>query len=200
MHSQVKSLLIEPLYLLTLPLFDIFILITHRLLVVSTTSSCHYRAQNNGRPRVVNKVRPKWGINRPNFERCVHVEGPIFWKHVKKFETFILIIALLRPVSTSANLVAWTGTVACSSIEKKQSDWFSLILVAKKLNLIQLPELTVRPPVKARFQLGFQAASLSIAVCKSRVKWTANATEHNELMRKSPRKQSKIFGIPVSLI
>ena len=29
-------------------------------------------------------------------------------------------------------------------IEKKQSDWVSLILVAKKLNLIQLPELTAR--------------------------------------------------------
>ena len=53
----------------------------------------------------------------------------------------------LRSVSTSANLVARTSTVACSSIEKKQSDWFSLILVAKKLNLIQFPELTARSPV-----------------------------------------------------
>ena len=64
----------------------------------------------------------------------------------------------LRPVSTSANSVALTGTIACSSIEKKKSDWLSLILVAKKLNLIQLPELTPRSPVNARFQLGFQAA------------------------------------------
>ena len=49
MHSQVKSLLTEPLYLLTLRLFDIFISNnTHRLLVVSTIS-CRYRAQNNGR-------------------------------------------------------------------------------------------------------------------------------------------------------
>ena len=73
MHSQVKSLLTEPLYLLTLLLFDIFISNnTHRLLVVSTTST-----------RAV-KIRPKWGINRPNFERCVHVERPIFWKYVKK--------------------------------------------------------------------------------------------------------------------
>ena len=44
MHSQVKSLLTEPLYLLTLRLFDVFISNnTHRLLVVSTTS-CRYRA------------------------------------------------------------------------------------------------------------------------------------------------------------
>ena len=50
MHSQVKSLLTEPLYLLTLRLFDIFTSNnTHRPLVVSTTS-CRYRAQNNGRP------------------------------------------------------------------------------------------------------------------------------------------------------
>ena len=77
---------------------------------------------------------------------------------------------MLGPVSISANLVARTGTVACSSIEKKQSDWFSLTLVAKKLNLIQLPELTARSPVNARFQLGFRAASLSIAVYKSRLK------------------------------
>ena len=55
------------------------------------------------------------------------------------------------------------GTVACSSIEKKQSDWFSLILVAKTLNLIQLPELTARSPVNAGFQLGFRAAHALIA-------------------------------------
>ena len=70
---------------------------------------------------------------------------------------------ILRPVSTSANLVARTGTIACSSIEKKQSDWLSLILVAKKLNLIQLLELTTRSPVNARFQLGFRAAHALIA-------------------------------------
>ena len=83
MHSQVKSVLTEPLYLLTLRLFDICISNnTHRLLVVSTTST-----------RAV-KVRPKWGINRQNFERCVHIERPLFWKYVKKIETFIQIIAL----------------------------------------------------------------------------------------------------------
>ena len=50
MHCQVKSLLTESLYVLTLRLFDIFISNnTHRLLVVSTTSS-RYWAQNNGRP------------------------------------------------------------------------------------------------------------------------------------------------------
>ena len=59
----------------------------------------------------------------------------------------------LRPVSTSANLAARTGTIACSSIEKKQSDWLLLILVAKKLNLIQFPELTARSPVNARGQI-----------------------------------------------
>ena len=56
-----------------------------------------------------------------------------------------------------------TGTVACFGIEMKQSDWFSLILVAKKLNLIQLPELTARSPVNARFKLGFRAAHALIA-------------------------------------
>ena len=77
MHSQVKSLLTEPLYLLALRLFDIFISNnTHRLLVVSTTST-----------RAV-KVRPKGGINRPNFERCVHIERPIFWKYVKKWNIY----------------------------------------------------------------------------------------------------------------
>ena len=45
----------------------------------------------------------------------------------------------------------------------KQSDWFSLILVAKKLNLIQLPEPTARTPVNARFKLGFRAAHALIA-------------------------------------
>ena len=50
MHCQVKSLITEPLYLLKLRSFDIFISNnTHRLRVVSTTS-CRYRAQNNGRP------------------------------------------------------------------------------------------------------------------------------------------------------
>ena len=77
--------------------------------------------------------------------------------------TVFLFSQLLRPVSTSANLVARTGTIACSSIEKKQYAWFSLILVAKKLNLIQLPELTARSPVNARFQLGFRAAHALIA-------------------------------------
>ena len=66
--------------------------------------------------------------------------------------------SLLKPVSTSANLVARTDTIACSSIEKKQSDWLSLILVAKTLNLIQLPELTGSSQVNARFQLEFRAA------------------------------------------
>ena len=51
MHSQVKSLLTESLYLLTFRLFDIFISNnTHRLLVSASTTSCRYRAQNNGRP------------------------------------------------------------------------------------------------------------------------------------------------------
>ena len=39
--------------------------------------------------------------------------------------------------------------------------------VWKKLDLMQLPEVTARLPVNARFQLGFRAVSLSIAVCKS---------------------------------
>ena len=49
MHSQVKFLLTEPLYLLTLRLFDIFISNNTRRLLVSNTS-CLFRAQNNGRP------------------------------------------------------------------------------------------------------------------------------------------------------
>ena len=56
-----------------------------------------------------------------------------------------------------------TGTIACSSIEKKKSDWLPLILVTKKLKLIQLPELTARSPVNARFQLGFRATHVQIA-------------------------------------
>ena len=67
-------------------------------------------------------------------------------------------MCMYRPVSTSTNLGVRNGTIACSSIEKKQSDWLPLILVAKKLNLIQFPELTARSPVNARFQLGFRAA------------------------------------------
>ena len=35
------------------------------------------------------KVLPKWGNDRPNFERCVHVGQPIFEKYVKKIEKFI---------------------------------------------------------------------------------------------------------------
>ena len=167
---QVKSLLTEPLYLLTLRLFDIFISnTTHRLLVVSTTS-CRYRAQNNGRPERSKSVQNE-ELTAQTSNVASMLNGPIFWKYVKQF---IQIIALLRPVSTSANLFVRTGTVACSSIEKKQSDWFSLILVAKKLILIQLPELTPRSPANARLQLEFRAASLSIAVYKSRFKWTAN--------------------------
>ena len=43
--------------------------------------------------------------------------------------------------------------------------------------------------------------SLSIAVCmRAASNELRIATEHNELTRKGPRKQSKIFGIPVSLI
>ena len=53
--------------------------------------------------------------------------------------------------------------IACSSIEKKKSDWLPLILVTKKLKLIQLPELTARSPVNARFQLGFRATHVQIA-------------------------------------
>ena len=66
---------------------------------------------------------------------------------------------------SAASSVARTGTIACSSIEKKRSDWLSLILVAKKLNLIQLPELAARSPVNlnTRFQLGFRAAHAQIA-------------------------------------
>ena len=52
-----KSLLTEPLYLLTLRSFDIFTSNnTHRLLVASTTS-CRSRAQNNGRPERSTSVR-----------------------------------------------------------------------------------------------------------------------------------------------
>ena len=79
MHSQVKSLLTEPLYLLILRLFDIFISNnTHRLFVVSTTS-CRYRAQNNGRPE-----RSKSVQNEELTGQTSNVERPIFWKYVKK--------------------------------------------------------------------------------------------------------------------
>ena len=63
---------------------------------------------------------------------------------------FLKLKIILRPVSTSANSVARTGTIACYRIGNKQSDWLPLILVAKKLNLIQLPELAARSPVRPR--------------------------------------------------
>ena len=56
--------------------------------------------------------------------------------------------------------VARTGTIACS---RKQCYWLTLILFAKKFNLIQLPELTARSRVNARFQLGFRAAHALIS-------------------------------------
>ena len=79
MHSQVKSLLTEPLYLLTLRLFDIFISNnTHRLLAVSTTS-CRSRAENREltirqglAPRRWTSQRVDWieyFIFRANFDR-----------------------------------------------------------------------------------------------------------------------------------
>ena len=92
-----------------------------------------------------------------NYKRNI-VSNFFFFSHVLKNTCH-----LLRPVSTSANLVTRTGTIACSSIEKKQLDWLSLILVAKKLNLIQIPGLTARSPVNPRFQLGFRAAHALIA-------------------------------------
>ena len=96
----------------------------------------------------------------------------------------------LRPVSTSANSVARTGTIACSSIKKKQSDWLSLILVAKKLNLIQLPELTARSPVNARFQLGFRAVHALIAhplvARPNSPKWKPALTETVSAIKISP--------------
>ena len=42
--------------------------------------------------------------------------------------------------------------------------------------------------------------SLSIVCVRAASNELRIATEHNELTRKGPRKQSKIFGIPVSLI
>ena len=56
MHSQVKSLQ-KPLYLLISRLFEYFISNNiHRLLVVSSTS-CRYKAQNNGGPERSNSVQ-----------------------------------------------------------------------------------------------------------------------------------------------
>ena len=92
MHCQLKSLLTEPLYLLTLRLFAIDIFIsnnTHRLLVVSTTS-CRYRVQNNG--------RPEWSKSVQNEELTGQTSNVAFmftFKLRKKIETFIQIIALL---------------------------------------------------------------------------------------------------------
>ena len=59
------------------------------------------------------------------------------------FELFdmnrFIILALLRPASTSTNSLVriGSGMVACPSIEKKRFYWLSLLLVAKKLNLIR---------------------------------------------------------------
>ena len=80
MHSQVKSLLkILYTYLHCDFLTNFISNNTHRLLVLSTTS-CRYPAQNNAGPTRAVKVRPKWGINRPNFESCIDIERPIFLK------------------------------------------------------------------------------------------------------------------------
>ena len=80
MHSQVKYRLTEPLYLLTLRLFDIFISNnTHRLLVVSTTS-CPYRAQNNGRPERSKSVQK---IVKP-YEQV----PTLLWLHANGHSTF----------------------------------------------------------------------------------------------------------------
>ena len=90
MHCQVKSLLTEPLCLLTLRLFDIFIPNnTHRLLVASTTS-CRYRDQNNGRPE-----RSKSVQNEGLTGQTSNVAFMFTFKIRKKIETFIQIIALL---------------------------------------------------------------------------------------------------------
>ena len=94
MHSQVGSLLTESLYLLTLRLFDIFISNNrHRLLVVSTTSCC-YRAQNN--------VQPEWSKFVQNEELTGQTSNVAFmfvfmftFQIRKKFVMFIQIIALL---------------------------------------------------------------------------------------------------------
>ena len=99
-----------------------------------------------------------------------------------------MLVQALRPVSTLANLVARIDTIACSSIEKKQSDWLSLILVEKKLNLIQLPELTARSPVNARFQLGFPAAHALIA---HRLVARRNSPKWKPAFRNSTKKLSR---------
>ena len=94
MHCQVKSLLTEPLYLLTLRLFDIFISNnTHRLLVAFTTS-CRYRAQNNGRPERSKSVQNEELTGQTSNVAFMFVFMFTF-KIRKKFETFIQIIALL---------------------------------------------------------------------------------------------------------
>ena len=68
--------------------------------------------------------------------------------------------AVLKAGFHFSEFVARTGTIACS---RKQCYWLALILFAKKLNLIQLPELTARSRVNARFQLGFRAAHALIS-------------------------------------
>ena len=123
----------------------------------------HYNTKLDQRKRINLKTlsRVKRFENVTVWKRCfpsVDGNNDAIWKQWRHRNNTTGLQTAFRLVSTSANSVARTGTIACSSIEKKKSDWLSLILVAKKLNLIQLPELTTRSPVNARFQLGFQAA------------------------------------------
>ena len=122
--------------------------------ITVNTKSRKYRTESQAEHKVISIWTTTWTTITPGASKG-HGNRRLAWWHFS--------LQVLRPVSTSANLVARTGTAACSSIEKKQSDWFSLILVAKKLNLIQLPELTARSPVNARFQLGFRSKHALIA-------------------------------------
>ena len=82
-HSQVKSLLSEPLYSLHCDY------LTYLFLITDTDCSLFlpHHVVTELPTRVV-KVHTKWGINRPNFERCFHVERPIFWKYVKNWNIY----------------------------------------------------------------------------------------------------------------
>ena len=86
LHSQVKSLL--KTFILTY-----ITIIWHILFPITPTHFLLFL------PHLVTELkisaRPTWRNDRTNFERCVRVDRPIFWKIHKNIETFIQIITRL---------------------------------------------------------------------------------------------------------
>ena len=112
LHSKVKSLLRTSILTYITIIWHILLPVTHTLLV--STTSC-YKAQNNGQ---LARFRPKWGNDkkwndRPNFERCIRVDRPIFKKYVKNVDKSIQIITRLQPGQLYRAFIYITKTLLC---------------------------------------------------------------------------------------